>query len=114
MATEPALSVFVAYTGIVKPFIYMGAFAECLIYVTMALSLIRLRMTCCAADTIPLKVRIITPYALSGFNDLEWVSVKGQIQFISAPGSNRYIPVIKVAENTDVSKLKDQSKNDYE
>jgi len=38
-----ALSVFVAYTGIVKPFIYMGAFAECLIYVTMALALIRLR-----------------------------------------------------------------------
>ena len=71
-------------------------------------------MTCCAADTIPLKVRIITPYALSGFNDLEWVSVKGQIQFISVPGSNRYIPVIKVAENTDVQKLKDQSRNDYE
>lgn len=76
-------------------------------------SLVRLKMTCCAADTIPLKVRIITPYALSGFNDLEWVSVKGQIQFISLPGG-RYIPVIKVAENTDVQKLKDQSKNDYE
>jgi amino acid transporter len=40
-----ALSIFVAYTGIVKPFIYMGAFAECLIYVTMALALIRLRKT---------------------------------------------------------------------
>lgn len=39
------LSIFVAYTGIVKPFIYMGAFAECLIYVTMALSLIKLRRT---------------------------------------------------------------------
>ncbi len=39
------LSLFVAYTGIVKPFIYMGAFAECLIYVTMAISLIRLRKT---------------------------------------------------------------------
>ena len=77
-------------------------------------SLIRLRMTCCAADTIPLKVRIVTPYALSGFNDLEWVSVKGQIQFIAIPGSNRYIPIVKVAENSDVSKLKDQSKNDYE
>jgi hypothetical protein len=76
-------------------------------------SLIRLKMTCCAADTIPLKVRIITPYALSGFNDLEWVSVKGQIQFIPLP-DGRYIPVIKVAENTDVLKLKDQSKNDYE
>ena len=40
-----ALSIFVAHTGIVKPFIYMGAFAECLIYVTMAASLIKLRKT---------------------------------------------------------------------
>lgn len=39
------LSIFVAATHIVKPFIYMGAFAECLIYVAMALSLIRLRKT---------------------------------------------------------------------
>ena len=77
-------------------------------------SLIRLRMTCCAADTIPLKVRIVTPYALSGFNDMEWVSVKGQIQFIPMPGGKGFIPVIKVAENSDVAKLKDQSKNDYE
>ncbi|MBI2711467.1 MAG: APC family permease [Bdellovibrio sp.] len=39
------LSLFVAYTHIVKPFIYMGAFAECLIYVAMAASLIKLRKT---------------------------------------------------------------------
>lgn len=39
------LSIFVYYSGIVKPFIYMGAFAECLIYVIMAASLIRLRKT---------------------------------------------------------------------
>lgn len=44
-ATCAALSVFVAVTGIVKPFIYMGAFAECLIYVTMALALLKLRRT---------------------------------------------------------------------
>jgi amino acid transporter len=37
------LSIFVYYTHIVKPFIYMGAIAECLIYVAMALSLIQLR-----------------------------------------------------------------------
>ncbi len=44
-ASCTALSIFVYYTGIVKPFIYMGAFAECLIYVTMALSLLKLRKT---------------------------------------------------------------------
>ena len=39
------LSIIVSYSGVVKPFIYMGAFAECLIYVAMALSLIKLRKT---------------------------------------------------------------------
>jgi amino acid transporter len=39
------ISILVAYSGVVKPFIYMGAFAECLIYVAMAISLIRLRKT---------------------------------------------------------------------
>ncbi len=39
------LSVFVYYTKIIRPFIYMGAFASCMIYVTMAVSLIRLRIT---------------------------------------------------------------------
>jgi uncharacterized membrane protein YcgQ (UPF0703/DUF1980 family) len=79
-------------------------------------SLFRLRMTCCAADTIPLKVRIITPYALSGIEDMTWVSVKGQIQFLPIPNSSplRYIPVIKVADNADVVKLKDTGESDYE
>jgi hypothetical protein len=69
-------------------------------------TLFRLRMTCCAADTIPLKVRIVTPYALSGLNDFDWVQVKGQIQFIQVPDSSppRYIPVIKVMDNADVTK----------
>lgn len=38
-----ALSVLVTMTGWVQPFIYMGAFASCMIYVTMALSVIKLR-----------------------------------------------------------------------
>lgn len=75
-------------------------------------TLYRLKMTCCAADTVPLKVRIVTPTALSGFKDGEWVKVRGQIQFVKAPGSDRYIPVIKVADITDVRRT--DAQNEYE
>jgi hypothetical protein len=75
-------------------------------------SLIRMKMTCCAADTVPLKVRILVPQALSNFSDFDWVSVKGQLQFLQVQGQDRYIPVIMVANNNDVTKT--QPKNEYE
>lgn len=79
-------------------------------------TLFRLRMTCCAADTVPLKVRIVTPYAVSGLNDFEWVKVKGQIQFLPVPNTTpvRYIPVIKVADNGDIVVMPDKGKSEYE
>jgi hypothetical protein len=75
-------------------------------------TLFRLKMTCCAADTVPLKVRIVVPQALSGFSDFNWVQVKGQIQFLKVPGQERYVPVIMVADITDVEKR--EPKNEYE
>ena len=75
-------------------------------------SLFRMKMTCCAADTVPLKVRIIVPQALGQFNDFQWVRVKGQIQFWEVPGQNRYIPVLMVADIRDVSP--ESPKNEYE
>lgn len=76
-------------------------------------TLFRLKMTCCAADTIPLKVRIFVENGtLSGLKDFEGVSVKGQIQFVQVPGKQQYIPVIKVADITDISKI--DLKNEYE
>lgn len=75
-------------------------------------SLFRLKMTCCATDTVPLKVRIIVPVALSNFNDFDWVQVKGQLQFVQVPGQDRYIPVIMVADIRDVQKR--EPKNEYE
>lgn len=69
-------------------------------------TLFRLKMTCCAADTIPLKVRILLERdSLSGFKDYDGVSVKGQIQFIQVPGKSQYIPVIKVKDITDIKKI---------
>jgi uncharacterized membrane protein YcgQ (UPF0703/DUF1980 family) len=75
-------------------------------------SLFRLKMTCCAADTVPLKVRIIVPQALSGYQDFDWVTVKGQLQFVKVPGQDRYIPVVMVADIRDVRKT--EAKNEYE
>lgn len=77
-------------------------------------TLFRLKMTCCASDTIPLKVRIkLDAGSLSGFKDLvDGVKVKGQIQFVQLPGKEQYIPVIRVRDVTDIQKI--ELKNEYE
>jgi len=61
-------------------------------------TLFKLKMTCCAADTVPLKVRIVTQQSLNSFKDSEWVHVKGQLEFLEVPGTSRYIPVIKATQ----------------
>lgn len=75
-------------------------------------TLYRLKMTCCAADTIPLKVRIVTPTALGGFNDGDWVQAKGEVRFLPDPKTGQFIPVIAVADVADVKKT--PAKNEYE
>jgi hypothetical protein len=76
-------------------------------------TLFRLRMTCCAADTVPLKVRIVLKSgSLSGLSDFTWVQLKGQIQFVLAPNSERYIPVIVVEDIRDIQKT--EPRNQYE
>lgn len=75
-------------------------------------TLFRMKMTCCGADTVPLKVRILAPQAVNGFHDFDWVRVKGVIQFIQAPGQDRYTPVLVLGDVTDVQKA--PLKNEYE
>lgn len=75
-------------------------------------TLYKLKMTCCAADTVPLKIRIITPTAVSGFNDGDWVRVKGEVRFLPIPNSSQFLPVIAVADVADVKKA--PPKNEYE
>jgi uncharacterized membrane protein YcgQ (UPF0703/DUF1980 family) len=72
-------------------------------------TIFRMKMTCCAADTVPLKVRIVTDFALSGFNDMDWVQVKGQIRFIKPQNSPHYMTVIKVARVEDIKKTAKQN-----
>ncbi|MBX3397575.1 MAG: hypothetical protein KF873_02445 [Gemmataceae bacterium] len=64
-------------------------------------TLFRLKMTCCAADTIPLKARIITDSSLGTIQNNAWVEVTGQLQFVQLPGSSEYLPLI-VAETKNI------------
>ena len=75
-------------------------------------TLYKLKMTCCAADAVPLKIRIITPTAISGFDDGQWVRVKGEVRFLPIQGTTQYLPVIAVADVADVKKI--PPKNDFE
>jgi len=64
-------------------------------------TLYRLKMNCCAADQIALTARIITD-AVTQFNNNEWVTVEGVLQFVQMPGKSQYVPVIRVK---DLSKI---------
>jgi hypothetical protein len=76
-------------------------------------TLFRLKMVCCAADTVPRKVRVVVKDGtLSGFDDFDWVRMGGRVQFVQAPNSERYIPVIVVADARDVRKIEPQSEYD--
>lgn len=57
-------------------------------------TLFRLKINCCAADAIPLKVRILSPDPIQGFEQREWVAVSGVVRFAKAKDREEYIPVI--------------------
>ncbi len=72
-------------------------------------TLFRLKMTCCAADTVPLKVRIVAPRSLSDIEDFGWVRVTGRVQFVKVPNKEQYVPVITLADNADVTPIPGRS-----
>lgn len=70
-------------------------------------TLYRLRMTCCAADVVPLKVRVILKNGTLGWlNDADWVRMTGRIDFVQPPNSERYIPVVVVDGTGDFQKTR--------
>ena len=66
-------------------------------------TLFKLKMACCAADMIPLKARIKTESVMT-FNDYDWVSVQGVLQFVEVPGQGQFIPVVRVKSAKDMQK----------
>jgi len=64
--------------------------------------LVRFKMTCCAADAIPLNVAIISPESVADFKAMSWVQVTGQIQFRKRKDREEYIPVLKLRSRNDI------------
>jgi hypothetical protein len=78
--------------------------------------LIRMKMTCCVADAVPLKARIITKDSLTARSDLSgktWVEVTGVIQFRKLANQDTYVPVLQV-ETLDNIKVSEPQGNEYE
>lgn len=66
-------------------------------------TLMRLKMTCCAADVTPAQVWIESPESVEKFKAAEWVEVEGQIRFDQAPG--KFIPVLKVTAMEKIRRI---------
>lgn len=60
-------------------------------------TLFKLKMNCCAADVVPLKAQIKTSFATT-FNDLDWVTAEGVLQFVEDKSKKQFIPVIRVKD----------------
>lgn len=64
--------------------------------------LVRLKMTCCAPDAIPLDVFIVSPQPLTNLKKGQWVEVTGQVQFRKVGESDDYKPVLQLQKAKDV------------
>jgi hypothetical protein len=64
--------------------------------------LVRLKMTCCAPDAIPLDVYIVSPEPLPNLKPGQWVEVTGQIQFRKIEGTDQYKPVLQLRSRKDL------------
>jgi hypothetical protein len=64
--------------------------------------LVRFKMTCCAADAIPLNVAIISPESVANIKAMSWVQVTGQIQFRKRKDRDEYLPVLKLRSRQDI------------
>jgi PDZ domain len=65
-------------------------------------SLTRFKMTCCAADAIPLNVVIVSPEDVTGVKPLTWVKVSGQIQFHKRKDRDEYASVLQIRRPGDI------------
>jgi hypothetical protein len=59
-------------------------------------TLMRLKMACCAADAIPLRVKILSPDPIAHIQPQQWVEVTGQIQFRKLKGRDEFVPVLQL------------------
>ncbi|MGL6097217.1 MAG: hypothetical protein ACRC7O_15645 [Fimbriiglobus sp.] len=65
-------------------------------------TLYKMKQTCCAADMIPLKARILTNSVVIGYQPTAWVKVTGTVQFVEVPGKNQFLPVLRVKPGSGI------------
>lgn len=70
-------------------------------------TLIRLKMTCCAADVIPLQAKIEAPESVAQYQANEWVEVEGKIRFDKGP--DKFIPVLTILSMDKLKKSTPES-----
>src|SRR5438552_3208076 len=64
--------------------------------------LVRLKITCCSADAIPLNVVILSPESVTEVKPMSWVQVTGQIQYRKRKDREEYVPVLKLRSRQDI------------
>jgi hypothetical protein len=68
-------------------------------------SLVRYRITCCAADAMPAKVLIMCRDSVTDIPSNQWVAAKGQIQFRKRSGSDEYVAVLYVPSRDHIEQV---------
>ena len=72
-------------------------------------TLYRVKINCCAADAIPVGVRIISEENITQIKPKDWVEVEGQIQFRKPVGKDKYMPVLLLKSRDQVKKIPAQA-----
>jgi len=60
-------------------------------------TLVRMKITCCGSDAVPINVAIQSPDPVSDVEARKWVEVRGVITFKKAANKAEYMPVIQLA-----------------
>lgn len=69
-------------------------------------TLFKMKMTCCAADEIPLKARIVADFVPYNVKPFDWIKVTGIMQFVEIPGKSEFLPVLRVKEQKGIQPAK--------
>jgi hypothetical protein len=67
-------------------------------------TLMRMKMNCCAADVVPMQVRIISEDKIIDFARTDWVEVTGKVEFRKVAGKDKYYPVL-MTDSSRVQKI---------
>ena len=76
-------------------------------------TMVRMKITCCASDAVPLNVAILSPEVVSGIGTLEWIEVTGQIQFKKQKNSEEFVPILQLSSLDGIKRKVAPETNPY-